>query len=380
MKKRKKRSGGYEVLRKAIKQRRDRLKRGGASLRGVPEEVEEELLPTYEPIHHHRTILDEREKKGEYRYFVEEGREADFSGMVVEVYPRGALVRRGADDYVLCETAEYLWAKNETPVAAGDEVECVRVEQPYDYQGVIIGVRPRRSVISVPDPDRSAPGQVYEKILAANIDVFIVVDSFRRPEVNCAFIDRCLIVGQREGDKTIVLCINKKDLAEEVLPEVAAYERSVDRLVFTSARTGEGVEELAGILEGKKGVMVGRSGVGKSSLLNRLCPGINIETQPVIHKSGKGVHTTRRCTLFDLPNGGMVIDTPGIKQIALVNIRKSELTWYFPEFYAYREECRFTDCTHSHEPSCGVKRAVEEGRIPEFRYRDYLRMLESLEE
>ncbi|MFC1479251.1 ribosome small subunit-dependent GTPase A [Planctomycetota bacterium] len=369
-----------ELLKKAIKQRKERFRkvRRENLTRRVREGGidDEEDIQTFVPSRQRDTALDEKDLKGEYHHFSEESREADFVGMVVEIYPRGGLVRKSANEYILCEIAEYMWSKNETPVAAGDEAECVFVDdETYEYDGIIIGIRERENVVSVPDVKS---GLVYEKILAVNIDLFVVVDSLVDPEIQPSFIDRCLIIGQREGDKTTVLCLNKTDLAEDIPPEIKQYETCVDHLVYTSAVTGEGVEELSELLRNKRGVMAGRSGVGKSSLLNCLCPDLNIDTQPVMKKSGKGTHTTRRYSLYELSNGGIIIDTPGVKEISLINIDKNELTWFFPEFYMYREQCKFSDCTHSHEPQCGVKEAVEAGNILEFRYNNYLRMLETL--
>lgn len=368
-----------ELLKKAIKQRKERFRktrRKNFTRQARQGDLEEEDLREFVPSRQRDTTLDEKELKGEYRHYSEGSGEADFAGTVVEVYPRGGLVRTSEHEYILCETAEYMWSKNETPVAAGDEAECVLInDDEYEYSGIIIGIQPRRNVVSLP---KASSGMIYEKILASNIDLYIVVDSLTKPELQPSFIDRSLIVGQREGDKTMVLCINKVDLSDSIPPEIDEYRACVDHLFCMSAKTGEGVEQLAALLKGKKGVMTGRSGVGKSSLLNCLCPELNIDTQPVMKKGGKGTHTTRRCSLYELPEGGMIIDTPGIKEIGLVNIEKSELTWYFPEFYEYREQCRFSDCTHSHEPKCAVKQAVDRGNIPEFRYSHYLRILESL--
>jgi len=368
-----------ELLKKAIKQRKERFRkkrRKDFTRRAREGDPDSDALQTFISSRQRDTALEEKERKGECRHFSESDRETDFTGAVVDVYPRGGLVRKSKNEYVLCGIAEYLWSKNETPVAAGDEADCVFLkENTYDYEGLITGIRRRKNIVSVPDV-RS--GRIYEKILAANIEVFIVVDSVREPEIQFPFIDRCLVIGQREGDKTMVLCINKTDLIDGMPEEIDQYGTCVDELLYTSALTGEGVEQLEELLKGRKGVMAGRSGVGKSSLLNRLCPDIHADTQPVMKKGGKGTHTTRRYSLYELPNGGMIIDTPGIKEIGIVNIDKQELSWYFPEFTEYREQCRFSDCTHSHEPQCGIKQAVETGGIPEFRYESYLRMLETL--
>lgn len=373
------------LLKKSIKQRKEQFRkpvRENITHRVHEGTLEDSEYRKFETTSKRDTYLEELEKKkGEFRFFIDKDKEADFSGMVVELYPRGALVRSSKEKKdVLCEIAEFLWAKNESPVAAGDEVEGMFVkESNYDYEGIIIGVKKRKSIVSIPDMNTLRSGRIYEKILAANIDLFIVVDSIRSPDLQLSFVDRCLIIGQREDDKEIVLCINKIDLFRDIPEEVMEYEQYVGRLILTSAKTGEGVDVLAEFIKGKRAIMTGRSGVGKSSLLNTLCPGLDLEAKPVIKKSGKGVHTTGRYSLYELPNGGMVIDTPGIKEIGIVNIDKPELTWYFPEFIPFRDNCRFSDCTHTHEPVCAIKKAVQEGEISRFRYERYVKILDSIE-
>jgi ribosome biogenesis GTPase len=367
------------TLRKAIKERKERYrskKRDDPTRRAQAGEVDE-TAPAFNSSRRRATNLDEMEQHGDLAHT--SAGTCDFTGMVTDVYPRGVLVRRGPGDLVLCEIAEYLWGKNETPVAAGDEIDAVNVTGTFEYQATITAVHPRRSVISIPEADSIRTGVIYDRILAANIDTFVVVDALHDPELNPAFIDRCLIIGQREGDKQVILAVNKTDLGTSLPEAVGLYAGVVDQVVLTSAATGRGIPGLKALLAGRRAVMAGRSGVGKSSLLNAMCPDLDLVTQPVTRKSGKGMHTTRRCSLYELDNGGMVIDTPGVKEIHLVNITAGELTWYFADLIPLRAGCRFTDCTHTHEPRCGVKAAVAEGRLSAFRYQSYLTILNSLE-
>ncbi|MFH1707960.1 MAG: ribosome small subunit-dependent GTPase A [Planctomycetota bacterium] len=367
------------TLRKAIKERKERYrhkKRDDPTRRARAGEVDETAL-AFHPSRRRATNLDEMEQHGELAHT--SAGACDFTGMVTDVFPRGVLVRRGPGDLVLCEIAEYLWAKNETPVAAGDEIDAVNVAGTFEYQATITAVHPRRSVLSLPEADSIHTGVIYDRILAANIDTFIVVDSLHDPELNPAFIDRCLIIGQREGDKRLILTVNKADLGGAMPDAVGLYAGVIDQVVQTSATTGQGIAGLKALLAGRRAVMAGRSGVGKSSLLNAMSPELGLVTQPVPRKSGKGMHTTRRCSLFELDNGGMVIDTPGVKEIHLVNIAVAELTWYFPDLIPLRDGCRFTDCSHTHEPRCAVKEAVAQGCLSAFRYQSYLTILGSLE-
>lgn len=238
----------------------------------------------------------------------------------------------------------------------------------------ISGVARRRSKLSRPDPH--IPGM--ERVLVANIDLVVIVASADRPPFNPRSVDRYLVAAQA-GGAAPVLVVNKLDLVDG-WPEDASLYREIDMgVIGASAMTGEGVAELAEAIRGKLCAFVGHSGVGKSSLLNAIEPGLDIKTLDVREADGRGRHATTFSSLYKLSCGARVVDTPGIREMGLWGMTAADLPFYFPEF---RElpPCRFRDCSHTHEPRCSVKAAVESGDLSEFRYDSYLRILESLKE
>jgi ribosome biogenesis GTPase / thiamine phosphate phosphatase len=201
--------------------------------------------------------------------------------------------------------------------------------------------------------------------------------SAKAPPLRPGLIDRYLVAAQRGGAETLV-CVNKVDLlgdeemtgARELL---AVYETLGLKIIWMSAVTGAGVDELRAALRARTAVFVGHSGVGKSSTINALGPELEIKTAEV-HKMGAGRHTTTGSALYNLGEETLIIDTPGIREFGLWQLEKSSLRWYFPEFAEAADFCRYTDCTHTHEPVCGVKEAVLEGTIPAARYETYSRL------
>ena len=161
---------------------------------------------------------------------------------------------------------------------------------------------------------------------------------------------------------------------------LAPYRAIGVRAVTASASTGAGVDELQYALRGLRCVVVGRSGVGKSSLLNAMCPDLALQTTPISEWADKGRHTTTTSALHELPGGIEIIDTPGVRQFGLWKITRGDLRWYFPEFDAFASACRFHDCNHTNEPACAIKQAVERGEIAPARYDTYLRILQTLDE
>ncbi len=241
----------------------------------------------------------------------------------------------------------------------------------------VVEVAPRRTRLSRPDP---ALGHV-EKVIAANIDAVVVVASARNPHFRPRLVDRFLVAAAYGGARSVV-CVNKADLVEDAA-EREELEQSLCVLrdagadtALVSAESGEGMDVLRALLAGKLAAFVGQSGVGKSSLVNALDPARNIRVGDVQERSGKGKHTTTSSTLLELPGGLRVIDTPGIRSFGIWDIPAAELSTYFPEFAGHA--CRFHDCTHAHEPACGVRTAVEAGCVPRGRFESYLRILESL--
>jgi ribosome biogenesis GTPase len=241
----------------------------------------------------------------------------------------------------------------------------------------IARILPRHSVLARPDPHR----RHVQRLIAANVDVVIHVVSVKAPPLRPRLIDRFLIAIQRGGARPVI-CVNKIDLLEP--PEREAELRRLDvyrdlgvPVVGCSTRTGEGLAELRSAVLGKLSALVGHSGVGKSSILNALDERLTLATN-TLHKRGTGRHTTTASTLYDCGGDTYLIDTPGIREFGLWDLDRDSLRDYFPEFEEPAESCRFTDCTHVHEPVCEVKRRVEEGTLNRARYETYLRLYEDL--
>jgi ribosome biogenesis GTPase len=231
-------------------------------------------------------------------------------------------------------------------------------------------VLPRRTALSRADPHNPH----LERVIAANVDVVVNVVSLKTPPLRPGLIDRYLIAIGKSGAQPLI-CVNKMDLLAdpEELHPLRPYQDAAIPVMFCSASTGAGLELLSAALAGKLCVFAGHSGVGKSSLLNALDPSIDITTGSVSEANEKGRHTTTSSALYRLPNGATIIDTPGIREFALWDVSQADLRRYYHEFTAYR--CAFSDCTHTHEPDCAVKQALECGSISRARYESYVRIL-----
>ncbi|HEY42817.1 MAG TPA: ribosome small subunit-dependent GTPase A [Anaerolineae bacterium] len=257
----------------------------------------------------------------------------------------------------------------ETDAAAlGDRVKILLLE---DGTGVIEEIEERERVLS-----RQAPGrQEIEQVLVANPDQAVFVFACADPDPNFRMLDRLLVVAERE-DIPAMICANKIDL---VVPRAAKaefneYARLGYGVIYTSAKTGKGVRALRKALRGKISVFAGPSGTGKSSLLNRVQPGLGLRVKEISKATGKGQHATVFPELIPLDVGGYVADTPGLKAFALWDIEPDELDAYFPEMRHLVADCEFSDCTHLHEPGCAVIAAVEKGEISPERYDSYQRI------
>ncbi len=259
-----------------------------------------------------------------------------------------------------------------TPVAVGDDVV---ISIAGRQNGAIEEVKKRRSVLSRPAVGR----EDMEHVLAANIDVLMIVVSVSEPPLRPGLIDRFLIAAQM-GNLTPAIVLNKVDLGPiaDFDDIIETYQDLGYDFFVTSAVDETGLEDLRAFLKKHRSIMAGHSGVGKSSLLNKLLPGIKLKTAEISKASGKGKHTTSHIELFELPSGGWVIDTPGIKVLGLWLLEREKLDLYYPEMLRYRQECRFTGCSHISEPDCAVKTAVEEGNITDLRYNNYCQIYESL--
>ncbi len=213
----------------------------------------------------------------------------------------------------------------------------------------------------------------------ANIDQAMVIFAAAKPKPNFNLLDRFLIMMEQQQVETVI-CFNKQDLAteEELQKLEETYQKCGYHILFTSARKEEGLEAVKKVLEGKTTTVAGPSGVGKSSLINLLQPEIEMETGNISEKIERGKHTTRHSQLIHIKDNTYIMDTPGFSSLYLMGFEKEELKEYFKEFKEYEPECRFLGCSHIHEPDCGVKRALEEGKISRIRYENYVAMYEEL--
>jgi ribosome biogenesis GTPase len=251
-------------------------------------------------------------------------------------------------------------------VAAGDRV-WVRPEG--EREGIIERVEPRHGVLS-----RTSRGKQH--VLVANLDQVLIVASAAEPRLKPHLIDRYLLAAEKFGVEPVI-CINKVDLVEpaDLQPLVGVYSQLGYRTLLVSARQGQGVDALRQLLAGRQSAVAGQSGVGKSSLLNVIEPGLELRVQSVSQENQKGRHTTTTAELIPLSCGGYVVDTPGIRQFQLWDVIPAEVAGYFRELRPFVSRCRYPNCTHAHEEPCAVKDAVADGYIDVRRYESYLQML-----
>lgn len=259
--------------------------------------------------------------------------------------------------------------REEDLAAIGDRVE-ISVTDPET--GMIDAVLPRSRALVRKAP--TARGE-YMQVIVANPDQAVFVFACQRPAPRFGMLDRFLVIAEKQDIPSLIVA-NKTDLIGEDAARIlfGVYEQIGYPVVYTSARSGQGLEILRGELQGQLSVLSGPSGVGKSSLLNALQPGLGLEVKTVSQATLKGRHTTVVRELFELAGGGYVADTPGIRALALWDIEPEELDGYFPEMRPRVTDCEYNDCTHTHEPNCAIRQAVERGEIPASRYRSYLHL------
>lgn len=267
------------------------------------------------------------------------------------------------------------------PIAVGDVVEIVPDDSDANAKNAMITeIGERRNYIV-----RSSPhGRNKKHIIAANLDQAMLIGTIREPRTSQGFIDRFLVTAAAYHIPA-VLVFNKKDIYRAKEMELfeameALYTEIGYPVKLISATEMEGVEEIRAMLKDKTTLMSGHSGVGKSSLINDLVPGLDLRTTAVSGWSGKGLHTTTFSEMHDLPGGGCLIDTPGVREFGIVDMDKTELSHYFLEMQPYLSQCQFNNCLHINEPGCAVKEAVEAGEIDPDRYVSYAMILESIEE
>jgi ribosome biogenesis GTPase len=297
------------------------------------------------------------------------------AGMVIEV--SSGLCRVQLDGHTLmCAMRGSLSAQDTgytNVVAVGDQVI---VSRNGAEQGIIETVLPRRSALARPDPFYNH----LQQVIVANADQLLIVAAWRDPSFWPELVDRYLIAAERNNLEPIV-CVNKIDLADDIADCHAALKPYLDleyRIIFSSALNGQGIDHLRETLDEQTTVLAGLSGVGKSTLLNAVQPGLQLRTGVVSEYSHAGRHTTTQVNLLKLESGGYVVDTPGIREFGLTGLHRAELIRYYPEIAAVEGRCRFKDCSHTHEPACAVKAAVQAGRLSKTRYESYAHILRTL--
>ncbi len=265
------------------------------------------------------------------------------------------------------------------PIAVGDEV-AFDMEDELENRVMITDLFPRRNYVNRISP----ANRRMHHIIASNLDQSLLVATLKDPRTSVGFIDRFLVTCEAFHIPAIVL-FNKADIYGEQEMELfenrkAMYEGVGYKVLLTSVRTKEGIDLLRDVLHDRMTLISGHSGVGKSTLINEILENENIRTSEVSDWSGKGMHTTTFAEMYDLPKGGRLIDTPGMREFAIADISKQELSHYFPEMRAVMNDCQFNDCMHINEPGCAVKNAVIKGEIHEERYVSYLTILDSIQE
>lgn len=262
--------------------------------------------------------------------------------------------------------AKGIFRKDHVKPLVGDNVE-MEVLDEQDMEGNILKILPRRSALIRP--------------AVANVDQAMIIFAIVKPNPNFNLLDRFLIRMERQGLPTII-CFNKQDIASDEEKEALrkSYETCGYRVLFISALENEGLEPVRELLSGKTTTVAGPSGVGKSSLINRLSPSANMETGEISAKIERGKHTTRHSEIIALGEETYIVDTPGFTSLDISEITKEELGQYYPEFMQYEPYCKFSGCAHLNEPSCGIKDAVTAGKISRVRYENYKVLYQELKE
>ena len=267
--------------------------------------------------------------------------------------------------------------RSTNPVAVGDRVEIIRNQEGTAF---INAIEDRRNYIIRKSQNLSKQSH----ILAANVDQAFLVVTVNYPQTSTTFIDRFLASAEAYS-VPVTLVFNKTDLLSDEEHHfqdmmMTLYDTVGYRCIAISAANGDGVDELLPLLHDRITLLSGNSGVGKSTLINRILPGVNLRTAEISDSHNTGMHTTTFSEMLQLPNGGYLIDTPGIKGFGTFNMEPEEISSYFKEIFRFSKDCRFNNCTHTHEPGCAVLKAVEDHYIAASRYQSYLSMLNDKDE
>lgn len=265
------------------------------------------------------------------------------------------------------------------PIAVGDEVD-IDIEAVQEESAVITAIADRRNYVARVSPHNKR----QHHIVASNLDQSILFATLKEPRTSQGFMDRFLVSCEAYHIPAIIV-FNKSDIyRKKELERFQEYKQMYEaigyQVVLASVLKKEGIEEAKALLKDKTTLLSGHSGVGKSTFINAVFPQFNLRTQEVSSWSGKGLHTTTFAEMFDLDNGGHIIDTPGVREFGLVDITKQELSHYFPEMRALLHECQFNNCMHIEEPGCAVKQGVLSGAVSEDRYISYLNILDTVDD
>jgi ribosome biogenesis GTPase len=292
-------------------------------------------------------------------------------GRVLSVYGLASIVQASDGTLYRCVTRRLLKTlaiDQRHSLTAGDEVLFRPIPNSDQREGVVERIEPRHGVIS-----RATKGKQH--VMVANVDQALLVSSAAEPTLKPNLIDRLLVTAEKTRIRPIV-CINKVDLVDpaSLEPLVGVYSQMGYQVLLLSVRAGVGIERLRRVLSGRASVVVGQSGVGKSSLLNSVEPALSLPVASVSVESLKGRHTTTAARLLPLSFGGYVVDTPGVRQFQLWDVIREEVGGYFRDFRPYVNHCRFPNCTHTHEADCAIKDAVADGHLDDRRYDSYCRL------
>lgn len=348
------------------------------------DEWESEIFPSTErmmPLGGHKkwedapagrsVVLDEAERLPE-----DEKKKDIIAGVVSSVSPGHCQVELEGRE-LLCSLRGSLSAEDSAytnVVAVGDNV---LVSENVRGGGVVEHILPRKSALVRPDVFNAH----LKQVIVANADQLLVVVAWRSPKIWFELIDRMIIAAECYNLRPII-CVNKIDLAEDLSePEQALepYRELGYQVLFTNGLTGGGIDRLKEALHGRMTVLAGLSGVGKSTLLDRVQPGLGIRIGEINETKNEGRHTTSQAKLVRVDGSATLVDTPGIREFGLANLHRSELANFYPEFASYAARCRFKDCSHIKEPGCAVQDAVSKGLLPLYRYESYVKIFSDLD-